>query len=222
MAWLLLRFYDPNRGRITLDGIDIRELSLRTLRYNITLLQQENLLFAGTIRDNIGYAARDAGDTEILAAARAAGAHEFITALPDGYGTHVGERGRLLSGGQRQRIALARAVLRDAPVLILDEPTTGLDPDSARALMPLLRTTLADRTIIVITHDRAVAAAADDILHITGPAGAAAQPVGGDPMVGKEPKGEVLCATVPAWMRPTCQNPPLSACRRTISHTPST
>jgi ABC transporter len=90
------------------------------------------------------------------------------TALPDGYRTQVGERGRLLSGGQRQRIALARAVLRDAPVLILDEPTAGLDPVSARALMPLLGTAMAGRTIIVITHDPALAAAADDILHISG------------------------------------------------------
>jgi ATP-binding cassette subfamily B protein len=169
VARLLLRFYDPDCGRILLDGIDIRELSLQTLRYNITLLQQESLLFAGTIRDNIGYAARGATDTQIHAAARAAGAHEFITALPDGYRTQLGERGRLLSGGQRQRIVLARAVLRDAPVLILDEPTTGLDPASARALMPLLGTAMVGRTIIVITHDHALAAAADSILHITGP-----------------------------------------------------
>lgn len=169
VAWLLLRFYDPDRGRILLDGIDIRELSLRTLRYNITVLQQENLLFAGTIRDNIGYAARNASEADIHAAARTVGAHKFITALRDGYGTQVGERGRLLSGGQRQRIALARAILRDAPVLILDEPTTGLDPGSARAFMPLLRMALADRTIIVITHDHAVAAAADDVLPLAGP-----------------------------------------------------
>jgi len=184
VASLLLRFYDPDRGRILLDGIDVRELSLRTLRYNVTLLQQENLLFTGTIRDNIGYAARGATDAEIRAAASAVGAHEFITALPDGYGTQVGERGRLLSGGQRQRIALARAVLRDTPVLIMDEPTTGLDPASAVALMPLLRTTMADRTIIVITHDHGVAASADDILPLPGPqvpAGIEAEPTWAEP-----------------------------------------
>ena len=184
VASLLLRFYDPDRGRILLDGIDVRELSLRTLRYNVTLLQQENLLFTGTIRDNIGYAARGATDAEIRADASAVGAHEFITALPDGYGTQVGERGRLLSGGQRQRIALARAVLRDTPVLIMDEPTTGLDPASAVALMPLLRTTMADRTIIVITHDHGVAASADDILPLPGPqvpAGIEVEPTWAEP-----------------------------------------
>jgi ATP-binding cassette, subfamily B, bacterial len=164
IARLLLRFHDPDRGRILLDGIDIRDVSLQTLRYNITLLQQENLLFTGTVRDNIGYGALDATQLQIRAAARAADADEFITALPDGYLTPVGERGRLLSGGQRQRIAVARAVLRDAPVLVLDEPTTGLDPASAGRLMPRLRAAMGDRAVIVITHDQALAAQADDVL----------------------------------------------------------
>src|SRR6201987_64606 len=119
IAKLLLRFYDPDSGRVLLDGGDIRDLSLRALRHNIPLLQQENLLFSGTIADNIAYGKRGATPAEIMAAARAAGAHEFIRALPDGYGTLVGQRGRLLSGGQRQRIAIARATLRDAPVLVL-------------------------------------------------------------------------------------------------------
>jgi ATP-binding cassette, subfamily B, bacterial len=176
IARLLLRFYDPDRGRILLDGIDIRELSLQTLRYNITLLQQENLLFAGTIRDNIGYGARGATDAQIRAAASAVGAHDFIAALPGGYETQVGARGRLVSGGQRQRIALARAVLRDAPVLVLDEPTTGLDPASTSRLLPLLSTAMAGRTIIVITHDHALAAAAGDILTIGFTAGDSARP----------------------------------------------
>jgi ATP-binding cassette subfamily B protein len=169
LARLLLRFYDPDAGRILLDGIDIRELSLRTLRYNITLLQQENLLFTGRVRDNIGYGARGSTDAQIHDAARAANAHEFITALPRGYDSPVGERGRLLSGGQRQRIAIARAVLRDAPVLILDEPTTGLDPAGARRLLGLLGKAMAGRTTILITHDLAVAAAADDVLAIGDP-----------------------------------------------------
>jgi ATP-binding cassette, subfamily B, bacterial len=164
IARLLLRFYDPDRGRILLDGIDIRDLSLQTLRYNITLLQQENLLFTGTVRDNIGYGALGATQAQIRAAARAADADDFITGLPDGYLTPVGERGRLLSGGQRQRIALARAVLRDAPVLILDEPTAGLDPASAGRLMPRLRAAMGDRAVILITHDQALAAEADDVL----------------------------------------------------------
>lgn len=163
---LLLRFYDPDAGRIRLDDIDIRDLSLRTLRYNITLLQQETLLFPGTVADNIRYGRSGASGREVVAAARAAGAHEFISALPDGYNTVVGQRGRLLSGGQRQRISIARAFLRDAPVLILDEPTTGLDAASTDRLMAVIRRFAADHTAIVITHDPRVAAAADDVLRL--------------------------------------------------------
>ena len=161
IAKLLLRFYDPDAGRVMLDGIDVRDLSLRALRHNITFLQQENLLFSGTIADNIGYGKRGATPAEVVAAARTAGAHEFISALPDGYATIAGQRGRLLSGGQRQRIAIARATLRAAPVLVLDEPTAGLSPADTRAVMRLLRPVMAGRTTIVITHDESVAAEAD-------------------------------------------------------------
>jgi ATP-binding cassette subfamily B protein len=164
IAKLLLRFYDPDAGRVLLDGIDIRDLSLHTLRHNITLLQQENLLFSGTIAENIGYGKRGATPAEIIAAATAAGAHDFITALPDGYHTPAGQRGRLLSGGQRQRIAIARAALRDAPVLVLDEPTTGLSPADSRQVMRLLQPVMAGRTTIIITHDMTVAAMADHVL----------------------------------------------------------
>jgi ATP-binding cassette subfamily B protein len=164
IAKLLLRFYDADAGRILLDGVDIGELSLRALRYNITLLQQESLLFSGTIADNIGYGKRDASPAEIVAAARTAGAHAFVSALPDGYHTLVGQRGRLVSGGQRQRIAIARAILRDAPVLMLDEPTAGLSPADASDVLRLLRPITAGRTTIVITHDREVAAQADRIV----------------------------------------------------------
>jgi ATP-binding cassette, subfamily B, bacterial len=167
---LLLRFYDPDAGRILLDDIDIRDLSLRTLRYNVTLLQQESLLFPGTVADNIRYGRSGAPARDVLAVARAADAHGFISALPDGYDTLVGQRGRLLSGGQRQRICIARAFLRDAPVLILDEPTTGLDAASAGRLLAVIRRFAADHTAIVITHDPRVAAAADDVLRLPGPA----------------------------------------------------
>jgi ATP-binding cassette subfamily B protein len=165
---LLLRFYDPSSGRILLDGVDIRELSLSTLRYNVALLLQETILFPGTVRDNIAYGRPHAAEQQILAAARAADAHEFITALPGGYSTHVGQRGRLLSGGQRQRISIARAILRDAPVLVLDEPTAGLDAAGTRRVMTPLTRLMAGRTTILITHDLALATQADDMLTLPG------------------------------------------------------
>ncbi|MCW2947680.1 MAG: transporter related protein [Actinoallomurus sp.] len=161
---LLLRFYDPDAGRIRLDGIDLRDLSLVTLRDTITVLQQENMLFPGTVRDNIAYGRPDATDEQIIAAARAAEAHDFITALSDGYDTPVGQRGRLLSGGQRQRIAIARAMVRDAPVLVLDEPTTGLDAPTAHRVLQPLRRLMAGRTTILITHDLDLAPAADQVI----------------------------------------------------------
>jgi ATP-binding cassette subfamily B protein len=166
VARLLLRFRDPDAGRILLDGIDLRELSLRTLRYNITLLTQETLLFPGTVADNIRYGRSGASDEEVAGAARTADAHAFITALPGGYDTPVGQRGRLLSGGQRQRICLARAFLRDAPVLVLDEPTAGLDAASAQRLLAVIRRFAASHTVIIITHDPSLTAAADSVLHL--------------------------------------------------------
>jgi ABC-type multidrug transport system fused ATPase/permease subunit len=150
---LLLRFYDPNVGRITLDGHDLRSLDLPSLRRNLAVVLQETQVFDGTVRENIAYGRPDATEDEIAAAAQAADAHEFITMLPDGYETPVGQRGRRLSGGQRQRVAIARAMVRDAPVLILDEPTTGLDGDSADRLLEPLRRLAAGRTTIVISHN---------------------------------------------------------------------
>jgi ATP-binding cassette subfamily B protein len=166
IAKLLLRFYDPDAGRVLLDGVPIDERELRELRRDLTLLQQENLLFSGTIRDNIGYAKSGSTRGEIIDAARAAGAHEFISELPGGYDTQVGQRGRLLSGGQRQRIAIARAIMRDAPVLVLDEPTAGLSPGDSERLMDLLSPVMAGRTVIVITHDISVTAVADDVVRL--------------------------------------------------------
>ncbi|GII55332.1 hypothetical protein Pth03_37210 [Planotetraspora thailandica] len=159
VAKLLLRFYDPTGGRILLDGVDIGEMPFHTLREHVTLLQQENLLFSGTVGDNIAYGrpgadrADRADRADIVRAAVEAGAHDFIRALPQGYDTPVGQRGRLLSGGQRQRIAIARAILRDTPVLVLDEPLTGLDEPTAQRIMEPLRRLMAGRTTILITHD---------------------------------------------------------------------
>jgi ATP-binding cassette subfamily B protein len=165
---LLLRFYDPARGRISLDGVDLREVDPEQLRANIAVVMQETLLLDGSIADNILAGRPNADRHALVRAAIAADAHDFIIALPDGYDTRVGQRGRLLSGGQRQRIAIARAVIRDAPVLLLDEPTTGLDADTARRILTPLRRLIAGRTTIVISHDLLTVADAHQILHFEG------------------------------------------------------
>ncbi len=164
---LLLRFHEPTRGRILLDGRDIAELPVDEVRRHITLLPQDSMLFDDTIRANIVYGRPDAADSEVLAAAVAADAHGFVSALPEGYDTPVGKHGNNLSGGQRRRIALARAMLRTAPVLILDEPTTGLDDAATARIMAPLRHLSAGRTTFLITHDRRLAALADLVLHLT-------------------------------------------------------
>jgi ATP-binding cassette, subfamily B, bacterial len=152
-AKLLLRFIDPTSGRVTMDGIDLRDVSLHELRENVAVVLQETLVFHASIRENIAYGRPGATDAQIEAAARAADAHEFISELPDGYETVVGQRGRRLSGGQRQRIAIARAMVRDAPVLLLDEPTTGLDAASSERVLEPMRRLMNGRTTIVISHD---------------------------------------------------------------------
>lgn len=153
VAKLQLRFYDPDRGAVRLDGTDLRELALSDVRESLAVVLQETLVFHGTVRENIAYGRPGATDAEIVAAARAADAHDFIRLLPDGYDTMVGQRGRTLSGGQRQRLAIARAMIRDAPVLLLDEPTTGLDVQSGLRVMDPLRRLMAGRTTVVISHN---------------------------------------------------------------------
>ncbi len=163
---LMLRFSDPAEGAVRLDGYDLRRLRLSSVRRNMTVLFQESMIMEGTVRDNITYGKPDATEEEIRRAAERAHAHAFVEALPDGYDTEVGQRGRKLSGGQRQRVALARALLRDAPILVLDEPTTGLDDATARRVMATVRTTAQGRTTIVMTHDARLLDAADRVLEL--------------------------------------------------------
>ncbi|MFJ3232332.1 ABC transporter ATP-binding protein [Streptomyces sp. NPDC086787] len=161
---LLLRFYDPDGGEIRLDGVPLRDYPLARLREYVTLLPQETLVLHDTIRANIACGRSGASERAITEAARAADAHEFITRLPDGYDTRVDPNSARLSGGQLQRLALARAILRDSPVLVLDEPTTGLDAMAARRFVKPLRRLTAGRTTIMITHDLNLAPDADRIL----------------------------------------------------------
>jgi ABC-type multidrug transport system fused ATPase/permease subunit len=166
VAKLLMRFYDPQGGRVTVDGHDIRDVALASLRDQIAVMLQESVLFATTVRDNIAYGRLDATESEIEAAAIAAGADGFIRRLPDGYATVLGERGETLSGGQRQRIAIARAILRDAPILILDEPLTGLDQTTAQGLVDTLKTLAAGRTTLLIAHDPLSLTLADRVIEL--------------------------------------------------------
>jgi ATP-binding cassette subfamily B protein len=161
---LLLRFYDPDSGHICFDGVDLRQLDLASLRASMSVVLQETLVFDGTVRENIAYGRADATEADIQAAARAADAEEFISGLPLGYDTRIGERGRRLSGGQRQRIAIARAMVRDAPVLILDEPTTGLDAESGERVLEPLRRLMAGRSTIVVSHNLLTAREATEVV----------------------------------------------------------
>lgn len=149
---LLMRFYDPTEGHVLLDGIDIREYRIADLRRQFAVVLQEPVLFAASIAENIAYGRPDASNPEIEAAARAASAHEFIARLPEGYETSAGERGARLSGGERQRISLARAFLRDSPVLILDEPTSSVDMQTEAAIMQATEALLDGRTTFMIAH----------------------------------------------------------------------
>ncbi|MFI5767606.1 ABC transporter ATP-binding protein [Streptomyces sp. NPDC051658] len=164
LAALLLRFYDPDAGSVRLDGVSVDRLPLPYLRQNVTLLPQDTLVLHDTIEKNIGCGSLDASHDDVVRAARAADAHEFIEVLPEGYDTVISTGTSRLSGGQLQRIAIARAMLRDAPVLLLDEPTTGLDRLAAERILEPLRRLARGRTTIVITHDLALAADADRIL----------------------------------------------------------
>jgi ABC-type multidrug transport system fused ATPase/permease subunit len=149
---LLGRFYDPQQGNVLINGTDIRRLTLESLRRNIAAVSQDVFLFDGTIADNIKYGSPDVTQEQIIAAAKAANAHEFIMGFPDRYDNHVGERGTLLSGGQKQRVAIARAILKDAPILLLDEATSALDSESEQQIQSALKELMCGRTTFVIAH----------------------------------------------------------------------
>jgi ABC-type multidrug transport system fused ATPase/permease subunit len=168
VAKMLLRMHDPDAGVVRLDGHDLRDVTMDSLRDKIAVLMQETLVLHASARDNIAVGRPDASDEEIVAAARAAGAHEFLSALPEGYDTMLDARGRRLSGGQRQRVAIARALVRDAPVLILDEPSTGLDELARRRLVEPLARLMRGRTAIVISHDLLTIRDADRIVVLDG------------------------------------------------------
>jgi subfamily B ATP-binding cassette protein MsbA len=161
---LLPRFFDPTAGRVLIDGADLRDLTLRSLRAQIGIVTQETVLFDDTIRHNIAYGRTDEPLENVREAARAAYADDFVMALPDGYETRIGELGSQLSGGQRQRLSIARAILKDSPILILDEATSHLDSESESLVQEALKNLMADRTTLVIAHRLATAMHADRIV----------------------------------------------------------
>jgi ABC-type multidrug transport system fused ATPase/permease subunit len=161
---LVPRFYDPTIGRVTLDGRDIREITKKSLREQIAIVLQDTLLFSTSVRENIAYGRSGATDAEIREAAQRAQADEFISKLPDGYESQVGERGGHLSVGQRQRIGIARAFLKNAPILLLDEPTSALDPTTESAIMETVKELMRGRTTIIITHRIATIHGVDQII----------------------------------------------------------
>jgi ATP-binding cassette subfamily B protein len=161
-----MRFYDPTTGQILLDGVDIRDYKLAGLRHQFALVLQEPVLFSASIAENIAYGRPGASFEQIVAASRVANAYEFISDLPDGYNTLVGERGMRLSGGERQRIALARAFLKDAPLLILDEPTSAVDSITEAAIMEAMERVMLGRTTLMIAHRLSTLAACDARLEL--------------------------------------------------------
>jgi ABC-type multidrug transport system fused ATPase/permease subunit len=166
VAHLVLRFYDACAGRVAIDGVDVRDITLASLRAQMALVTQDIILFNDTIKNNILCGRPAATDEEVREAARRANAADFIESLPSGYETVVGERGALLSGGQKQRVAVARAILKDAPILILDEATSSLDAESEKSVAEAIENLMAEKTVLMIAHRLATIKNADRILVI--------------------------------------------------------
>jgi subfamily B ATP-binding cassette protein MsbA len=161
---LLPRFYDPTGGRVTIDGVDLREASVTSVRAQLGIVTQETILFHDTVRNNIAHGSRDASDRAVREAAELAHAHAFITGLPQGYDTVIGDRGVKLSGGERQRLAIARALLKNPPILLLDEATSALDTESERLVQEALERLMRERTVLVIAHRLSTVQHADRIV----------------------------------------------------------
>ena len=165
---LLPRLYDVTQGRVLIDGVDVRDYSIQGLRSAIAIVQQESFLFSGSILDNIAYGRPDASEEQVIEAAKVAHAHEFICGFPKGYQTHLGERGVNLSGGQRQRLSLARAILKDPRILILDEATSSLDAESEHVVQEALEHLMRGRTSFIIAHRLSTIESADRIVVLEG------------------------------------------------------
>jgi len=164
VASLIPRFYDPTAGRVLVDGVDVRDYKLSSLRAQVGIVLQDTVLFQGSIADNIAYGRPGVTHEEIVEAAKEADAHEFIAKMPKGYDSSVGERGLTLSGGQRQRIGIARALIRNAPILILDEPTAALDAEAEQLVLRCLGRLMKGRTAIAIAHRLSTVGDADNII----------------------------------------------------------
>lgn len=164
IANLVTRFYDVNEGSITIDGTDIKDLTKRSLRSLLGLVTQDSILFNDTVANNIGLGKKNATREEIEAAAKIANAHEFIVALPNGYDTNIGDSGNKLSGGQKQRLSIARAVLKNPPIMVLDEATSALDTESEKLVQDALEKMMMNRTSIVIAHRLSTIQNADQIV----------------------------------------------------------
>jgi ATP-binding cassette, subfamily B, bacterial len=165
---LLVRFVEPRAGTVRLDGHALEDVTVASLRASVALVLQESVLFASSVRENVRFGRPDATDAEVEAAVRLADAEDFVRALPDGFDMVLGERGASLSGGQRQRLAVARAILRDAPVVLLDEPTTGLDEEGAREVLRGLRRLTSGRTTLVVSHDHRLLEGCDRLVEVAG------------------------------------------------------